>query len=72
MAADGLADTPLDTVARHGLADRAGHRETNMGTVRLRLPDAERCEERATEAATVVIYSSKVFGSQQADTFRKT
>jgi hypothetical protein len=71
-AAYDLADTPFDTVARHGLAERAGHRETNVGTIRLRLADAKSREERATEAATVVIYPSKVFGSQQADTFRKT
>ena len=72
LAADGLAHTPLDTVARHGLAERAGRRETNVGTVRLRFAYAERGEERATEAATVVVNPSEIFGSQQADTFRKT
>ena len=72
LAAYGLADTPLDTGPRHGLSEGAGHRETNVGTIRLRLAYAERGEERATEAATVVVNSSEIFGSQQADTFRKT
>jgi hypothetical protein len=71
-AADGLAHTPLDTVARHGLAERARHRETNVGAVRLRLADTKRREKRTTKAAAVVVYSSEIFGSQQADTFRKT
>jgi hypothetical protein len=72
MAAYGLADTPLDTVARHGLSERAGHRETNVGTIRLRFAYTESGEERATVAAPVVVNSSEIFGSQQADTFRKT
>jgi len=72
QAADGLADTPLDTVADHRLADGAGHRETNVGTVGLRFAEAKSGEERATEAATVVVNSSEIFRSQQTDTFRKT
>ena len=72
VAAYGLAHTPLDTVASHGLAERAGRRETNVRAIRLRFADAERREERTTEAATVVVNSSEIFGSQQADTFRKT
>jgi len=72
MAAYGLADTPLDTVARNGLAEGARHRETDVGTIRLRFANAERSEERTTEAATVVVNSPEIFGSQQADTFRKT
>jgi hypothetical protein len=72
LAAYGLADTPLDTVAHHGLAEGARRRETNVGAVGLRLAYAERGEERATIAATVVVNSSEIFGSQQADTFRKT
>jgi hypothetical protein len=72
MAAYGLADTPLDTVSRHGFTDGAGHRETNVGAVRLRFAYTKRGEERAAVAATVVVNSSEIFGSQQADTFRKT
>lgn len=71
-AAYGLADTPLNTVARHCLAERAGHRETNVRSIRLRFPYTKRREERPTEAATVVVHSSEIFGAQQADTFRKT
>jgi hypothetical protein len=72
MAAHGLADTPLDTVARHRLSERAGHRETNVGPIRLRFAYTESGEERATVAAPVVVNPSEIFGSQQADTFRKT
>jgi hypothetical protein len=72
IAAYGLAHTPLDTVAHHGLAERAGNRETNVWTIRLRLAYTKRREERTAEAATVVVNSSEIFGSQQADTFRKT
>jgi hypothetical protein len=71
-AADGLADTPLDTVAHHGLAERAGNRKTNVRSIRLRFAYTKRGEERSTEAATVVVHSSEIFGAQQADTFRKT
>ena len=45
MAADGLPDTPLDTVAHHGLAQGAGQRKTNVRTVGLRFPQTESREE---------------------------
>ena len=72
MAAYGLADTPLDTVAHHGLAEGARRRETNVGTIRLRFANAEGREERAAETASLVVHSSEIFRTQQADTFRKT
>ena len=72
LAADGLADTPLDTVTRHRLAEGTRRGETNLGTIRQFLPNAESGEKGAVEAAALIVHSSEIFGSQQADTFRKT
>ena len=71
-AAYDLADTPLDTVARHGLAERAGHRETNVRTIRLRLADTEGREQGPGETGSVVINAPEIFRSKQTYTFGKT
>ena len=72
LAAYGLADTPPNTVPCIRLAERARSRETNVGTVGLLLADTKGGKERAAETAALVVNSSKVLGSQQADTFWKT
>ena len=69
VQADGLAHAPLDTVAHHGFAERAGNRETDVRTVRLRLAHTESRKQRAGELEPSVINSPEIFGSQQADTF---
>lgn len=72
MKADGLADTPLDTVAHHGFTQGAGHGKTDAGTIRLLLANAESGEQGTGEPGTLVIDSSEILRTQQADTFRKT
>jgi len=67
-----LADTPLDTVPHDRFTDRARDGEPDTRPVRLRLADTKSREEGPRESGTLVINSSKVFGSQQTDTFRKT
>ena len=72
MEADGLAHAPLDAVAHHRLADGARDCEADMRPIGLRLADTKSGEEGSGELGTLVINSSKVFRSQQTDTFRKT
>ena len=72
VEADGLPDAPLDAVAHDRLADGARDSETDMRPIGLGLADTKSGEEGSGELGTLVINSSKVFGSQQTDTFRKT
>lgn len=72
MKADRLAHSPLDSVAHHGLPQRAGHGKADMRTIRQRLADAECGEQGTREPGTLVIYSSEILRTQNADTFRKT
>jgi hypothetical protein len=72
VEANRLADTPLDTVPHDRFADGARDSEADMRPVRLRFEDTKSGEEGPGESGTLVINSSKVFGSQQTDTFRKT
>jgi hypothetical protein len=72
VEADRLADTPFDTVPHDRFANGARDSKADMRSVRLRLSDTKSGEEGPGEAGTLVINSSKVFGSQQTDTFRKT
>ena len=43
-----------------------------MGTIGLRFTETERGKEGAGETAPLVIDASKILGTQQTDTFRKT
>ncbi len=72
VQADGLADAPLDAVAHHGIAERAGRSEADSRPIGLRLADAKGREQRAGVTGSLVIDSSEIFRSQQTDTFRKT
>jgi hypothetical protein len=72
MEADGLADTPLDSVADHGFAEGAGCSEADMRPISLRFADAERRKERAGETGALIVNSSEVFRPQQTNTFRKS
>jgi hypothetical protein len=72
LAANGLADTPLDTVPLRRLPESARRRETDVWTIRLWLPHAECREQRAGKAAALVVHPAEILGSQQTDTFRKT
>jgi hypothetical protein len=72
VEAHGLPDAPLDAVPRHRLAQAAGRREPDVRTGRLRLAQAEGREQRAGKPGALVIDSSEIFRSQEADTFRKT
>ena len=72
MEADGLADAPLDTVAHHGLAERARHGETDARTAGCGSRTQNAAKRGPGEAGTFVINSSEIFRSQQTDTFRKT
>lgn len=72
MKADGLAEAPLDPIARHGMAERAGHSKADSRPIGLRFMDAKGREERAGVARSLFIDSSEIFRSQQTDTFRKT
>jgi hypothetical protein len=72
MKADGLSDTPLDAVAHHGFTQSAGYGKTDAGTIGLWLADTKSGEQGAGEPATLVINSSEILRTQQADTFRKS
>lgn len=71
MQANGFAHTPPDPVAHHRLAERARGGETDFGAAARWLADAERREERARKAGTLIVDAAEIRGSQQADTFRK-
>jgi hypothetical protein len=72
VKADRFADTPFDTVTHNRLTDGTRDSEADVGAVRLRLADTKSGEEGSGEPGTLVVNSSKVFGAQQTDTFRKT
>ncbi len=72
MKAHGFADAPFDTVAHDRFTDGTRDSETDMRPIRLRLEDTKSGEEGPGEPGALVVNSSKVFGSQQTDTFRKT
>ena len=72
MQSDGLADAAPNAVPHHGLTDGARNGKPDPWTVRLRLADREGGEQRACELGPGVVNPSKVFGSQQTNTFRKT
>jgi hypothetical protein len=72
ITADGLAHTPPDAISHHGLAHRPRDGKTDLRTVRLRATDEESRKKGTRELGSLVINSSKVFGSQQTNTFRKT
>jgi hypothetical protein len=67
----GFADTPLDPVARHGFAERPGGCKSNARSAGFGLAKTERGEKRTGKARSIVIDSSEILRSQQADTFRK-
>jgi len=67
-----LADPPPDPVPDHGIAQRPWHRKADAGTVRLGFADAKGGETGTGVAGALVVNSTKILGSQQADTFRKT
>lgn len=72
MEAHGLPDAPLDAVPGHRLTEGAWRREPDMRPGSLRLAEAEGREQRAGKPGALVIDSSEIFRSQEADTFRKT
>jgi len=72
VKADRFAATPFDTVAHDRLTDGTRDSETDMRPVWQRLADTKSGEEGSGELGTLVVNSSKVFGAQQTDTFRKT
>ena len=72
MMTNGFAHTPPYTVAHHGLSDGARQRKADMRSVRLGLANAKRREQRVRVARALIVNPSEIFGSQQADTFRKT
>jgi len=72
VEAHGLSDAPLDAVPRHGLTKGAGRCEPDMRAADLRIAEKKRREQRAGKLGALVIDSSEIFRSQEADTFRKT
>jgi len=72
VTADRLAHAPLDTVAHHGFPQGAGNGETDMGAIRLRLADAKCGKQGTREPGALVINSSEILRTQNADTFRET
>ena len=72
MEAHGLPDAPLDAVPRHRLTEGAWRCEPDVWPGGLRLAEAKSREQRAAKLGALVIDSSEIFRSQEADTFRKT
>ena len=72
MEAHGLAHAPLDAVPHHGFAECAGNSESDVRSHGRRFANAERREEGAGVAGSLVINSTEILRSQEADTFRKT
>jgi uncharacterized protein with von Willebrand factor type A (vWA) domain len=72
MQAHRFAQAPLDPVAHHGFTERARQCETDPWTAALRLADTKSGEQRPTVAGTLIVNSSEVLRTKQADTFRKT
>ncbi len=69
---DRLADPPPDAISRHRLAQCARSSETDSRPLRLGPAKAECGEQRARVTGALVIDSSEILRSQQADTFWKT
>ena len=67
-----LPDTPPDAIPDDRLADGTRDREADSRPVRIGLADGERSEEWPRVPGALVVYSSKILGAQQTDTFRKT
>jgi hypothetical protein len=61
--ANGLADTPSDSIAHDGAAQSARYGETDAGAVRLLAAGAERREQGAGIAIALVVNPAEVFGS---------
>ena len=72
MKADGLAEAPLDTVSHHGFTEGARGCKADVRAIGLSFANAKRREVRSRITGTVVVNSPEIFGSQKADTFRKT
>jgi hypothetical protein len=72
MQPDRFPDPPADPITDHGLPDRARQGEADPRPIRFRFTNAKGREERVGVAGTLVVNSSEVFGTQEADTFRKT
>lgn len=71
MLADGLSNPPLNTVAHHGLSDRARKGETDTWPAAFRLAKTKSRKERTRNPGTFVINSPEILRSQQTDTFGK-
>ena len=69
---DRFADPPPDAISRHRPAQRARSSETDSRSRRLGPAKAECGEQRARVTGALVIDSSEILRSQQADTFWKT
>jgi len=63
--------TPLDAVARRGLAQRARQGKADARTAVLRLAHAKGGKQRPREARATIVHSAEIGGSQQTNTFRK-
>ena len=72
MKTYGFPHPPPYAIAHHCLADSARNSEADVWAIALRLADAERREERSGKAAALIVDSSEIMGTQQANTFRKT
>ena len=68
----GVADTPLDTVACHGLAERPGSCKSDVRSAAFDVAKVKCGEERTGKARSFVINPPEILRSQQADTFRET
>lgn len=72
ITADGFAHPPPDAISHDGFADRPRDGEADLRTIRLRFADQESRKKGTRKLGSLVIDSSKVFGSQQTNTFWKT
>jgi hypothetical protein len=72
MKPDGFADAPPDPIAHHGFAERAGDCKADPRSIRLRLADGERREQRTGILPALIVDSAEMLGAQQTDTFRKS
>jgi hypothetical protein len=72
IKADGFAHAAPDAVSHHSLPHSPRDSEADLWAIRLRFADEEGGKERTCELGSLVINPSKVFGTQQTNTFRKT
>jgi hypothetical protein len=70
--ADSFAHPSPNAVPHHSLPHSPRDGEANFRPIRLRFTDKEGCKERTCKLGSLVINLSKVFGTQQTNTFRKT